>query len=55
MHISIVCVPHVCLVPVEATGPLDPLGLELGWLGPAMWVLEIELKSSGRTARTLNC
>lgn len=33
---SIVCVPYVCLVPVEATEALDPLGLELGWLRATM-------------------
>lgn len=52
---SIVRVLYACLVPAEATEALDLLGLELEWLGAAMWVLEVEPKSPGRTASTLNC
>lgn len=53
--LSVVCVPYVCLVPEEATEAADPLALELGWLRAAMRVLEIDPKSSGRTASALNC
>jgi hypothetical protein len=51
---SVFCVLYVCPVPAEATEAADPLGLELGWLGAAVWVLEIDPKSSGRAASTLS-
>lgn len=51
-----ICVPHNVLMPTQGRPRVfGPLELELGMLVSCMWVLGLELRSSGREASALNC
>jgi hypothetical protein len=49
-----VCVPHVCLMPVEARRGLGPWELELEMIVRHMWALGLKPGSSARVASALN-
>lgn len=48
------CVPHPCLLLTEVKRGHQITGIQIIQLGVALWVLEIELGSTGRAASGLN-